>query len=127
MSLGLRSRKSDPMLAEQRRSIVSELTELTKSSFLLSDRLRNTGKILRESAEQQIRDHNTRYEMSNKFYDDLFRGLLVQGVDKKQALKTADAMFGWNKFNFVAVDGAEYSKPIFDMVAFFGGSYRSEA
>ena len=101
-------------------------TEKSKSSTLLSDRLRNTGKILRESAEQQIMDHNNRFQTINKFYENLFRDLLVQSFDKKQALRTAQAMFGSNEFNFVAVDGTEYSKPIFDMVAFFGGSYACE-
>ncbi len=97
-----------------------------KSNSLLSDRLRNTGKILRESAEQQILDHNNRFQTINKFYDNLFQDLLVQDFDRKQALKTALAMFGSGEFNFVAVDGTEYSKPIFDMVAFFGGSYACE-
>ena len=64
--------------------------------------------------------------MSNSFYDVLFRDLLVQEYDKTKALKTAQEMFGSNKFNFAAVDGTEYSKPIFDMVAFFGGSYAAE-
>ena len=46
--------------------------------------------------------------------------------DTSQACRTAHKFFGKNNVNFVAIDGTEYSKPMFDMVIFYAGAYSCE-
>lgn len=96
------------------------------STSILLTRIKRTGQILRDSASHQIKDYNSRFKAVNTFYEKLFENLLVQDFDQERACETALAFFGSNKVNFAAVDGTEYSKPMFDLVVFFGGSYAAE-
>jgi hypothetical protein len=40
--------------------------------------------------------------------------------------ETAKAFFGSDKVGFAAVDGTEYTRPMFDLVIFLGGSYAED-
>ena len=42
------------------------------------------------------------------------------------ACKTAYRFFGKGNANFVAIDGTEYTKSIFDMIIFYAGAYSCE-
>jgi hypothetical protein len=46
-------------------------------------------------------------------YDTVFKDLIVDKFDTKQACRTAQEYFGKSKVNFVAIDDTEYSKPMF--------------
>ncbi|GAI26130.1 unnamed protein product, partial [marine sediment metagenome] len=43
----------------------------------------------------------------------------------KEALKTAKEFFGSSTVRFAGIDGTMYSRPLFDLVIFFGGAYAS--
>ncbi|MDQ3902537.1 MAG: hypothetical protein M3247_02615, partial [Thermoproteota archaeon] len=59
-------------------------------------------------------------------YDTVFKDLIVDRYDTQQACITAHKFFGKDTVNFVAIDGTEYSKPMFDMVIFYAGAYSCE-
>ena len=59
-----------------------KLREESPSASVLLRRLRETDQILRDSAEQQIRDHNTRFKEIRAFYDSLFERILVRATQK---------------------------------------------
>jgi hypothetical protein len=56
----------------------------------------------------------------------VFKDLIVDRYDTQQACATAHKFFGKDTVNFVAIDGTEYSKPMFDMVIFYAGAYSCE-
>jgi hypothetical protein len=45
--------------------------------------------------------------------------------DQKEAYETAKEFFGTSSVRFAGIDGTMYSRPLFDMVIFFGGAYAS--
>ena len=47
-------------------------------------------------------------------------------MDIQHKSRTAHKFFGKGIANFVAIDGTEYSKPMFDIVVFFAGAYSYE-
>jgi hypothetical protein len=47
------------------------------------------------------------------------------GFDCKEACESAEEFFGDSTVRFAAVDGTTYSRPLFDMIIFFGGAYAS--
>jgi hypothetical protein len=59
-------------------------------------------------------------------YDTMFKDLIIDIFDTQQACITANKFFGKSKVNFVAIDGTEYSKPMFDIVIFYAGAYSCE-
>jgi hypothetical protein len=96
---------------------------LTASS--LSGNVKRTCDSLRQGATQQITDYETRFSGFKNLYDDLLENLIRKGYDSAEALETAREFFGSEKVRFAAVDGTMYSRPMFDMVIFFGGAYAS--
>jgi len=51
---------------------------------------------------------------------------MVDKCNKKTAYETARKFFGKDTANFVAIDGTEYSKLMFDMIIFYAGAYSCE-
>lgn len=51
---------------------------------------------------------------------------MVDKCDANQACKTALKLFGKDTANFVAIDGTEYSKMLFDMIVFYAGAFSCE-
>ena len=51
-------------------------------------------------------------------YEQAFKDLIVDKYDRIEACKTANRFFGKDNANFVAIDGTEYSKLVFDMIIF---------
>jgi len=89
----------------------------------LSSQIKRTGNILRKGASDQIAEYNRRFESIKDLYDSFLGGLFVSDFSYEKAYETARIFFGSNKVEFAAVDGTEYTHPLFDMVIFFGGSY----
>jgi hypothetical protein len=61
-----------------------------------------------------------------KLYELLFKDLLVTNFNNEDAYTTAKKLFGKDVITFVAIDGTEYSKPLFDMIVFYAGAYSCE-
>lgn len=97
-----------------------------ENSSYLGSKIGRIGNVLSKTAILRINEYQKRLNEANKLYGPLFRDLLINTVDKNQAHKTAIEFFGKNSINFVAVDGTEYSRPLFDMIVFFAGAYSSE-
>jgi hypothetical protein len=87
---------------------------------------RKNGDILRNTASTQIDDYQQRFSAVSEFYDLLFKDLIVDKCNKEAAYQTANRFFGKNTANFVAIDGTEYSKLMFDMIIFYAGAYSCE-
>jgi hypothetical protein len=93
-----------------------------RSSFLGS-KISKTGNILRKTAMDQIDDYQLKFSKVTDFYNYLFKDLIVDKYDFTNAYHTSKNFFGKDNLHFVAIDGTEYSKPLFDMVIFYAGAY----
>jgi hypothetical protein len=92
-------------------------------SVPLTTQFTKLGKTLRSASEFQISDYKRRFDAVKEMYDEFLKDLIVQGFNPKRCLDFALEFFGSPKIEFVAIDGTEYAKEIFDLVIFFGGAY----
>jgi len=92
-------------------------------SSLLGSKISRTGDILRKTALDQIDEYQLKFSKVTDFYNYLFKDLIVDKYDFTKASYTAKIFFDKDTLHFVAIDGTEYSKPLFDMVIFFAGAY----
>jgi hypothetical protein len=74
----------------------------------LGHNIERLGNILRNTASSQIEDYQYRFSSMATLYDTVFKDLIVDKFDTKQACRTAHEFFGKSKVNFVAIDGTEY-------------------
>jgi hypothetical protein len=91
----------------------------------LSKTVKRTCDNLRQGATRQVADYERRFSGFKNLYDDLLENLIRTGCSREEAWETAKGFFGSEKVRFAAVDGTMYSRPLFDMVIFFGGAYAS--
>jgi hypothetical protein len=94
-------------------------------SSSLSDAIKRTCIVLRNGAERQIFDYEQRFASLGNFYDCLLSNLIKTEFDFKEAYEAALDFFGASTISFAGIDGTMYSKPLFDLVIFFGGAYAS--
>ena len=85
----------------------------------LGHNIERLGNILKNTASSQIDDYQHRFSSMASLYDTVFKDLIIDRYDIQQAYRTAHKFFGKGNVNFVAIDGTEYSKPMFDMVIFY--------
>jgi hypothetical protein len=78
---------------------------------------------LRQGATKQVTDYEQRFSILKDAYDGLLVGLIKLGFSQKEAWETAKEFFGSENVRFAGIDGTMYSRPLFDMVIFFGGAY----
>ena len=93
---------------------------MTKST--ISSQLRRAGDILRFGASNQIKAYSKRFQAIQGIYNDLLFDLICQEFNPIEAVNFARAFFGVDQIAFAAVDGTEYTRPLFDLVIFFGGA-----
>jgi hypothetical protein len=91
----------------------------------LSDMVKRTCNALRQGATMQISDYEQRFSTLKNLYDDLLANLIKQGFSSKEAWETATEFFGSPSVRFAGIDGTMYTRPLFDMVIFFGGACAS--
>jgi hypothetical protein len=91
----------------------------------LSKTVKRTCDNLRQGATRQITDYENRFSAYKNIYAELLENLMRTDFHADKAWETASDFFGSEKVNFAAVDGTLYSRPLFDMVIFFGGAYAS--
>lgn len=89
----------------------------------LSTQMKRAGSILRRGASAQIVDYNKRFESIRDLFGAFLADLFVSDFDAGRACDFAKTFFGSDRVEFAAVDGTEYTHPLFGMVIFFGGSY----
>ena len=91
----------------------------------LSDTVKRTYDTLKHGATKQVIDYEQKFSAVKNVYDNLLANLIRQGFNPKEAQETAAEFFGTTTLRFAGVDGTLYSRPLFDMVIFFGGAYAS--
>jgi hypothetical protein len=91
----------------------------------LSHTVKRTCDALRQGATKQVIDYEQRLSALKNLYDDLLANLMRTGYNRKEAWETASEFFGSETVRFAGVDGTMYSRPLFDMIIFFGGAYAS--
>ncbi len=89
----------------------------------LSNAMKRTCESLRQGATEQVTDYEQRFSVLKGAYDDLLVNLVKTGFNQKEAYQTAKEFFGKETVRFAGIDGTMYSRPLFDMVVFFGGAY----
>ncbi len=91
----------------------------------LNNAIKRTCDTLRQGATKQVTDYEERFSSIKNIYDDLLANLIQTGFNPKEAYITASEFFGDTTVRFAGVDGTMYSRPLFDMVIFFGGAFAS--
>ena len=81
--------------------------------------------LLQSGALEQVESYRTRFEAVEGLYERLFKNLIRSDFSPATTYETAKKFFGTDSVSFAAVDGTEYSRPLFDLVVFLGGSYAS--
>ena len=89
----------------------------------LSDTIKRTCEVLKRGAESQVKDYERRFSSFKDVYEELLANLSKTEYDLDNAFKTAKEFFGTESVSFAGIDGTMYSRPLFDMVIFFGGAY----
>jgi len=95
------------------------------ASSSLSSQIERAGTLLQNGALDQIEGYRTRFEAVEGLYERLFQNIIKSDFNYSSAHETAKKFFGSDTVSFAAVDGTEYSRPLFDLVVFLGGSYAS--
>jgi len=90
----------------------------------LSDAVKRTNDILKLGASMQVLDYEQRFSSLKDLYDPI-SNLIIMNFNREEALKTAREFFGSSTVRFAGIDGTMYSRPLFDLVIFFGGAYTS--
>ncbi len=95
------------------------------ASSSLSSQIERAGTLLQNGALDQIESYRTRFEAVEGLYERLFQNIIKSDFNYASTYETAKKFFGSDTVSFAAVDGTEYSRPLFDLVVFLGGSYAS--
>jgi hypothetical protein len=70
-------------------------------------------------------DYEQRFSSIRSFYEDMLETFIRTDFNHSETFKTAKDFFGGHSVRFAGVDGTMYSRPLFDLVIFFGGAYAS--
>ncbi|MDH7564186.1 MAG: hypothetical protein QHH24_04810 [Candidatus Bathyarchaeota archaeon] len=91
----------------------------------ISKALERTSSTLKLGAATQVADYEQRFSSLKNIYDGLLSSLLRMDFSFEEAYETAKEFFGTDCIRFAGIDGTMYSRPLFDLVIFFGGAYSS--
>ncbi|MEM2588359.1 MAG: hypothetical protein QXK93_02540 [Candidatus Bathyarchaeia archaeon] len=91
----------------------------------LSNAIKRTCNMLKIGASMQVLDYEKRFSSLKNFYENLLSSLIKIGFNTEEAYQTAKEFFGASSVRFAGIDGTMYSRPLFDLVVFFGGAYAS--
>jgi hypothetical protein len=70
-------------------------------------------------------EYENRFEPLQELYERLLAHLIVSDANREEAYETAREFFGSTAVRFAGIDGTMYSRPLFDLIIFFGGAYAS--
>jgi len=93
------------------------------ASSFLSRRIRRTSDLLKVGASDQVSEYEDRFQSLRGLYNRLLSDFIVSEFGFQGAYGTAEEFFGSSKVRFAGVDGTMYSRPLFDLMIFFGGAY----
>jgi hypothetical protein len=90
------------------------------SSSFLTHNIKRTSDLLRLGASDQVTEYENRFQTLRTLHD-----RLLSDSNHGQAFETAKEFFGSPTIHFAGIDGTLYSRPLFDLITFFGGAYAS--
>jgi hypothetical protein len=93
------------------------------TSAPLSRQFRKAGETLQKTVSHQVTDYSRRFEPLSNLHSQLLVNLIRTDFNREGAESTAKGLLGSSRITFTAIDGTEYTNSMFDLVAFFGGSY----
>lgn len=93
------------------------------SSSFLTRRIKRTSDLLKVGASDQVSEYEERFQSLSGLYDRLLSDFIISKFSFQGAYETAEEFFGSSRVRFAAVDGTMYSRPLFDLMIFFGGAY----
>ncbi len=91
----------------------------------LSGTIRRTSDALRLGAAVQVSDYEQRLSSLKNLNADLLSNFIRMRFDRQDVYQTVKEFFGTSTVRFAGIDGTMYSRPLFDLVIFFGGAYAS--
>lgn len=91
----------------------------------ISNAIKRTCEVLKQGATAQVADYERRFQSLKNFQEVLLSNLIRMELNYINVFNTACSFFGSKKVRFAGIDGTMYSRPLFDMVVFFGGAYAS--
>jgi hypothetical protein len=91
----------------------------------LSDTVKRTSDVLKLGASRQVFDYEQRFSSLKSLYDGLLSNLIKMDFNFAESWKIAKEFFKTENVRFAGIDGTMYSRPLFDLVIFFGGAYAS--
>jgi len=97
---------------------IEGLSSLSKETKRISD-------VLKFGASSQVLAYERRFSSLGNLYEGLLSNLIRMEFGHEGAYVTAREFFDDSTVGFAGIDGTMYSRPLFDMVIFFGGAYAS--
>ena len=95
------------------------------ASSPLSNTIKRTSDLLRLGASGQVTEYESRFQSLRALHERLLSNFMISDLNNEQAYETAKQFFGSSTVRFAGVDGTMYSRPLFDLIIFFGGAYAS--
>ena len=97
-----------------------------ESGSYLGVKISRLGNVLKKTTASRINDYKKRLSNADACYESLLKNLIIDDFSKFDACETAKKFFNTDHIKFVAIDGTEYSNPLFDMIVFYAGAYTCE-
>ncbi len=91
----------------------------------LGESIKRTSEALKRGASAQVSNYEERFSSLGNIHENLLSNLIKMDFDPRAAHETAKEFFGTDTVRFAGIDGTMYSRPLFDLVIFFGGAYTS--
>jgi len=95
------------------------------SSSPLSNTIKRTSDLLRLGASGQVTEYEDRFQSLRALHERLLADFIISDFNNEQAYETAKQFFSSSTIRFAGIDGTMYSRPLFDLIIFFGGAYAS--
>jgi len=95
------------------------------ASSPLSNTIKRTSDLLRLGASGQVTEYENRFESLRALHERLLSDFIISDFNNEQAFETAKQFFNSSTIRFSGIDGTMYSRPLFDLIIFFGGAYAS--
>ena len=95
------------------------------SSSALSNTIKRTSDLLKLGASGQVTEYENRFQSLRALHDRLLSDFIISNFNNEKAYETAKQFFGSSTIRFAGIDGTMYSRPLFDLIIFFGGAYAS--
>lgn len=95
------------------------------ASSSVNSMIRRASDVLKLGVSGQVLDYEQRFLSLENLFDGLFSNFVRMNFGCGEAWEVAREFFGASCVRFAGVDGTMYSRPLFDLVIFFGGAYAS--